>query len=95
MLKSFICKKYVLKYIENNFINKLILMDTIKIEISSEYRETMDFLKQVLAGKNGEIIKEDNELVEIMITWFMSMIEQEMWWEDEHVHDENCHHNHD
>lgn len=70
-------------------------MDTIKVEISSEYRETMDFLKQVLAGKDGEPVKEDNELVEIMITWFMSMIEQEMWAEHQHVHGENCNHNHD
>lgn len=55
-------------------------MENIKIEVSKEYRETMDFLKQVLAWKDWEAVKSDNELVEIMITWFMSMIQQEMWW---------------
>ncbi|MDD5769863.1 MAG: hypothetical protein PHE25_02755 [Candidatus Gracilibacteria bacterium] len=70
-------------------------MEKINIEISSEYRETIDFLKQVLAGKDGNAVKDDNELIEIMITGFMDMIQQEM---GAHNHEEGdscgCGHSH-
>lgn len=70
-------------------------MEKINIEISSEYRETIDFLKQVLAWKDWNAVKDDNELIEIMITWFMDMIQQEMW---AHNHEEwdscGCWHSH-
>lgn len=65
-------------------------MEKIILEVPWEYRETMDFLKQVLAGKDGGPIQSDNDLAEILITWFMSFIEDEMLdemspeWEHQH-----------
>lgn len=61
-------------------------MANIKIEVSEEFRDSMDFLKQVIGNKDGEPVKDDNELVEIMIAGFMSMIEQEMGTEAGHHH---------
>lgn len=68
-------------------------MEKIQIEISPEYRETLDFLKQVLAWKTGAPIQNDTELVEMMIGGFMMMIEQEMG-QAGHIHDEHCNHTH-
>lgn len=69
-------------------------MDKIIVEIPGDYRETIDFLKQVVTGHDGEAVKTDNELVEVLISGFMSMIQHEMWkWEEhEHVHGEHCNH---
>lgn len=61
-------------------------MEKITVEVSKEFRETMDFLKQVLAWKTWEPVKDDSELFEVMIVWFMSLIEQEMWAEWWHHH---------
>lgn len=72
-------------------------MEKIIVEIPGEYRETMDFLKQVLAGKSGEPVQDDTELFEVLISGFMAMVEQEVWGgehDHDHVHWENCGHDH-
>ncbi len=75
-------------------------MEKIMIELPGEYRETMDFLKQILAGKSGEPVQDDNELFEVLISGFMAMVEQEMSGHEHGAHDhhhehwENCGHDH-
>ncbi len=72
-------------------------MEKITIELPGEYRETMDFLKQVLAGKSWEPVKDDTELFEVLISGFMAMIDQEMQQNDHthhHEHGEHCNHDH-
>lgn len=72
-------------------------MEKIIFEVPGEYRETIDFLKQVLAWKDGWPIQNDNDLAEVLISGFMSLIEQEMVNNtpacDHHHNDgEKCHH---
>ncbi|MGE4444184.1 MAG: hypothetical protein AB7E37_04295 [Candidatus Altimarinota bacterium] len=75
-------------------------MEKIIVEIPAEYRETMDFLKQVLAGKSGEPVQDDTELFEVLISGFMAMVEQEVGGHDHHdhghhhEHGEHCNHDH-
>lgn len=52
-------------------------MEDINVKLSWKYRADLDFLKQVVTNKNNEAVKDDSELVEILIAWFTSMLEEE------------------
>lgn len=67
-------------------------METIEIKLPVEYRETLDFLKEIIGWKNGEPIQDDTELIEILIAGFTSMIEEDLETSSGHVHGPDCHH---
>lgn len=66
-------------------------MSTIQISLPGEYRETLDFLKEVIAWADGAKVKDDNELVETLVAGFMAMIQEQS---HHHHHGENCNHEH-
>lgn len=61
-------------------------MGKIQIEISDEFEDSIDFLKQVVGNKSGEPVKDNGELVEIMLAGFVSMIQEEMADQSHHHH---------
>lgn len=69
-------------------------MEKFNVEISNEYRETLDFLKQILWNKDWQPIESDSELIETMIGWFMMMINGQMAMEEKHTDWCGCGHHH-
>lgn len=63
------------------------MSDKIKVELSSQYAEHLELLKQIIPNMKGEQITDDGEMVEALIDSFMAFI-QEQAWAHEHSHDE-------
>ena len=53
------------------------MADKVQIELSSEYREHLELLKQVIPSSTGEEIKEDSKIVEALIDSFMAFIQEQ------------------
>lgn len=64
-------------------------MKNITIEISSTFRESLDLLKEILVWEDEKPLKNDTEVVESLIAWFLGMLQTQS-----HHHDENCNHDH-
>ncbi len=70
-------------------------MSKITIELPATLRADLDFLKQIITNDKDELVKTDSELIENLIAWFISMVEEaEETHDHEHDEDWNCLHNH-
>lgn len=70
-------------------------MSKITIELPATLRADLDFLKQIITNDKDELVKTDSELIENLIAWFVSMVEEaEEAHDHEHDEDWNCLHTH-
>lgn len=53
------------------------MADKVKIELSSEYAEHLELLKQIIPSAEGEQITDDNKMVEALIDSFMAFIQEQ------------------
>ena len=60
-------------------------MAKLNIEISENYREHLDLLKQIIPNMDGSKITDDSKMVEVLIETFMGFIEEQA---HQHSHDE-------
>ena len=65
-------------------------MTNLSIEISPEYREKIDMLKQVIPNKEGKHIESDGELLEVLVDEFVAFIEHHAQAAHEHNHEGGC-----
>lgn len=72
-------------------------MSKINIEVSSEYREYLDLLKQIIPNMDWSEIKEDSQMIEVLIQTFVWFIQEQAanndsHWDHSHVHWPDCNH---
>ncbi|QFR38878.1 hypothetical protein A9Q91_01445 [Candidatus Gracilibacteria bacterium 28_42_T64] len=65
------------------------MSESINIEISKDYLEHLELLKQVIPDASGEDIKDNGKMIETLIDSFMAFI-QEQAGAHEHSEDGNC-----
>lgn len=53
------------------------MSDKITVELSAEYAEHLELLKQIIPSATGEEIKEDGKMVEALIDSFMAFIQEQ------------------
>lgn len=53
------------------------MSDKIKIELSAEYAEHLELLKQIIPSATWEEITEDSKMVEALIDSFMAFIQEQ------------------
>jgi len=61
--------------------------DKVIVELSAEYAEHLELLKQIIPSSTGEEIKENGKMVEALIDSFMSFIKEQAS-AHEHAHGE-------
>jgi hypothetical protein len=62
------------------------MAENIKVELSGEYAEHLELLKQIIPNKEGEQITDDGRMVEALIDSFMAFL-QEQAAAHEHAHE--------
>jgi len=63
------------------------MADKVTVELSGEYAEHLELLKQIIPNQKGEQITDDSQMVEALIDSFMAFI-QEQAGAHEHSHEE-------
>jgi hypothetical protein len=53
------------------------MADKINVELSSEYAEHLELLKQIIPSSTGEEITDDGKMVEALIDSFMAFIQEQ------------------
>lgn len=53
------------------------MADKVTVELSGEYTEHLELLKQIIPSSTGEQITEDGEMVEALIDSFMAFIQEQ------------------
>lgn len=53
------------------------MADKVTVELSGEYAEHLELLKQIIPSSTGEQITDDSKMVEALIDSFMSFIKEQ------------------
>ena len=69
------------------------MAEKMNIEINKDYLEHLELLKQIIPDASGKTITENWKMVETLIDSFIAFIQEQAGWH-EHVHGENCNHDH-
>jgi predicted ABC-type ATPase len=59
------------------------MADKVTIELSSDYAEHLELLKQIIPSANGEQITDNSKMVEALIDSFMAFIQEQAGAEEE------------
>ena len=65
------------------------MSENVIISLSPEYVKHLELLKQVIPDENGEEIKDDSKMVEVLIDSFVAFI-QEQATHHAHDHTDGC-----
>ncbi len=60
-------------------------MTKIQVELSPEYKEHLDLLKQIVPNKEWKQVTQDSEMVEVLIDEFIAFVQhhaaaEQEWW---------------
>lgn len=64
------------------------MSDKLQIELSPEYAEHLELLKQIIPSTSWEQITEDGKMIEALIDSFMAFIQEQAGANHEHEHGE-------
>lgn len=72
------------------------MSDTIKIELDIKYKEHLELLKQLIPNSEWNDVKDDNEMVVVLIESFIGFIQEQAAMQKEgdagHIHGPDCNH---
>jgi len=64
------------------------MADKVTVELSAEYAEHLELLKQIIPSSTGEEIKENGKMVEALIDSFMAFINEQAAAHESHDDEE-------
>ncbi len=59
------------------------MTDKVTVELSKEYSEHLELLKQIIPSSTGEQITDNGKMVEALIDSFMAFINEQAWWHED------------
>jgi len=66
------------------------MADKVTIELSGEYANHLELLKQIIPSATGEQITDDSKMVEALIDSFMAFIQEQAGAQDEEQSEGGC-----